>query len=216
MTKIRMFMFAALAVIVAFGVCGQPVLAATPHFQVKVVGPSSGQVGEEVSPDVSSKVYELASGVSDSIPPLDGSGFPDWPCFTGGSDPDCSSIPAGGVVVSYPQYTLSLADAVAGDAIWIYWWIEDDNASTKKPLNASITITQGTGAGLTTILQTGDFSLGNNVQGSVIISGAVGVGVGNCATATCVAPVAGRTTMKIDTWVGTGAKVPGTSVFQFK
>jgi hypothetical protein len=214
MTKIRMFMFAALAVIVAFSVCGQQAYAEGIKLHVAAVG--NQLPPGAVTPDVSSKVYELSAGVSDSLPPVNSSSAPEWPCFTGGSDPYCSSLPAGGVVEPYPEYTLSLADAVAGDGIWIYWWIEDDNASKTKQLEASITITQGTGAGETTILQTGTIDLGDNIQGSVVISGTVAVGAGQCATATCVAPVSGKATMAIETWVGTGAHVPGKAVFQFK
>jgi hypothetical protein len=58
MTKIRMFMFAALAVIVAFGVCGQQALALDPHFKTIVVG--RAPVSDAV-PDAAAQVHQAAS-----------------------------------------------------------------------------------------------------------------------------------------------------------
>jgi hypothetical protein len=203
-------MFAALAVIVAFSVCGQQAYA--EGIQLHVAAAGNSLPAGAVTPDVSSKVYQLSAGVSDSIPPGSSSSNPIWPCFTGGSDPNCSSLPAGAVVEPYPMYTLSLADAAAGDVIWLYWWFEDDNASKTKQLEGSITITQGA----STILQTGTLDFGDNIQGSVIVSGTAVVGVGQCATATCVEPVSGKATMTVETWVGTGAHVTGKAIFQFK
>ena len=92
----------------------------------------------------------------------------------------------------------------------------DDNASRKAALNVSITITQGTGTTETTILQTGTLNPGANTPGIVVISGGTAVGPGNCATATCVAPVAGKATMKVTTQVGKARATTGTAIFQFQ
>jgi hypothetical protein len=198
MTKIRMFMFAALAVIVAFGVCGQQALALDPHFKTIVVG--RAPVSDAV-PDAAAQVHQLYTmmGVA---PPLDASSLDTWPCFTGGSDPDCSSIAPGGLVLGIPFYTWSLTSCTSSTAACgqISWMFETDVTSTKTAIDVSITVTQGT----STIMNTGTVKIGTNPGSGYVevISDNVGFGPGDCVVGTCATPVAGAAKITVTTTIG--------------
>ncbi len=202
MTKIRMFAFAALAVIVALGVAGQA-FAVDPHFKVVTVGPVAGHT--DVVPDAASKVHQLMTNMGVAAP-ADASDLPTWPCFTGGSDPDCSSITAGGLVVGIPFYTWSLSGCTSSSEACgqIFWAFETDVPSTTAKIEITLNVTQGSN----TIYSTGSapIDVGDNPgKGYMeIISGNVGFGVGDCgAGVTCVAPVAGAATITTTTKIGT-------------
>ena len=201
-TKIRMFMFAALAVIVPFGMVGQPALATAPQFQAKVIG----HVPAQVSPDSAAPtIFQLATNFG-TLAPVDGSGYDEWPCFTGGSDPDCSSIPAGGLVVGVPTYTVELANCLNPNVacIWGYEAVEDDNPSTTEAFKWGLRIAQGGSV----ILDTGILNFGPNTPNTIqVIGGNLYVGPGNCAVGTCVSPVAGKATATTYTWVGASVTV---------
>jgi hypothetical protein len=196
-TKTRMFIFAALAATVTFGVVGQPALAAAPQFHISVIG----HVPAQVSPDPAAPtIFQLATNFG-TLAPVDGSGNDEWPCFTGGSDADCSSIPAGGLVVGVPTYTVSLADCLNPNVacIWGYEAVEDDNPSTTEAFKWGLRMTQGDSV----ILDTGMLNFGPNTPNAIyVIGGNLDVGPGNCAVGTCAAPVAGKATATTYTWVG--------------
>ena len=207
MTKTRISMSAALAVVVAFGVSGSSALALEPHFRIVSVG--NAAVQSEAAPAAASQVHQgvTAMGV---LPPLDATSADTWPCFTGGTDPDCSSIAQGGLVLGVPVYTWPLAACTSTTAPCgqIYWTFETDVTSKKTPIDVSVTVTQGT----STILSTGTVALGKNPGAGFIeaISDDVAFGPGACvAPATCVAPVAGTATIKVTTTIGT-QKATGT------
>ena len=61
-------------------------------------------------------------------PPLDKGGIGYWPCFTGGSDTDCSSIPSGGIVVGEPLPAAVVPHGCKGCA-QIYWIVESTSAA---------------------------------------------------------------------------------------
>jgi hypothetical protein len=195
-----MFMFAALAVIVAFGVCGESALALDPHFRVASIGALPVQTDNQ--PAAASLVHQGITGMG-VLPPLDATSVDTWPCFTGGSDPDCSSIAAGGLVVGVPLYTWSLTGCTSSTAACgqIFWTFETDVTSKKTAINVSITVTQGT----STIMSTGTVDIGKNPGAGFIeiISDDVAFGVGDCAAPTmCVAPIAGPATIKVTTAIG--------------
>jgi len=203
-----MFLLAALAVVAVFGLCGAAYAESPLH--AIWIGPSRAAVTDNAASTV---LFQLATGASNNLAPDDGAGGTYWPCFTGYSNwPDCVSIPAGGVVIGQPSYTQSLSNCATGAAcLWVYWFVEDDVTSTKPSFNFSVTITQGS----STILQTGMISGGANAPGIYIVSGNIAVGPGNCATATCVAPVAGPATITTVTAVGK-QKVAGKATINFE
>jgi hypothetical protein len=203
MKRLRMFAFAALAVVVALGVSGQA-FAVDPHFKIVTVGPVAGHTSD-AEPQAASQVHQLMTNMGVAAP-ADSSGDATWPCFTGGSDPDCSSIAAGGLVVGIPFYTWSLSSCTSSSAACgqIYWAFETDVASTKAPIEITLNVTQGSNV----IYSTGSAPLNvgpNPGKGYMeIISGNVGFGVGDCgAGVTCVAPVAGAATITTTTKIGT-------------
>jgi hypothetical protein len=200
MTKTRMFMSAALAVVFAFGVCAESALALDPHFRLISIG--SRPVQTDAVPDAASLVHQgvTAMGV---LPPLDASSLDTWPCFTGGTDPDCSAIAAGGLVIGVPVATWSLTNCTSSTLACgqIFWTFETDVTSKKTAIDVSITVTQGT----STIMSTGVVNIGKNPGAGFIeaISDDVAFGVGDCASPTvCVAPVAGPATIKVTTAIG--------------
>jgi hypothetical protein len=199
-----MFTFAALAAAVAFGVGGRPALAAAPQFHMSVIG----HVPAQVSPDSAAPtIFQLVTNFG-ALAPIDGSGNYEWPCLTGDpiNYPDCSSMPAGGLVIGLPTYTVPLANCldpnvacIGGEEV-----VEDDNPSTTKNFNWGLRITQGDAV----ILDTGMLNFGPNMPNTIqFIGGNLYVGPGNCATGTCVAPVAGKATATTYTWVGTSVAV---------
>jgi hypothetical protein len=209
MKKSRLFQVAASLAIVVFFLCGQQALA-QHHLQAHVVPGVGGGNG----PEVASLLFQLATGMG-VLPPLDGGGLDQWPCF--GGSPDCSTIAAGGVVIGTPSYTKSLtacdANVVgAPNCGQIFWFYEDDTGDNTDHLIVSITVKQGANY----ILDTGNFDFGPNPfpAGSVIIIsddtafgtlGAVGKNNGFCAGSgkTCVNPVAGVANVVVNTKVGT-------------
>jgi hypothetical protein len=204
MTKIRMFMFAALAAIVALGVCGQQALALDTHFKIASIG--RAPVQSETLPPAASQVHEGVTGMG-VAPPLDAGGLDTWPCFTGTTDADCSSIASGGLVIGVPVYTWSLTNCTSSTAACgqIFWTFETDVVSTKTPIDVSITVTQGTTT-KTTIFSTGTQSVGANNPGAgyiEVISDDVAFGPGDCAApTTCGTPVAGPATITVTTIIG--------------
>ena len=204
MTKIRMLMFSAIAVIVALGVGGHPALAAAPQFHRSVIG----HVPAQVNPDTTAPtIFQLVTNFG-TLAPIDGSGNYEWPCLTGDAIdwPDCSSIPAGGLVIGLPTYTVSLANCLDPNVACIGGLevVEDDNPSTTKDFNWALRITQGDAV----ILNTGALDFGPNMPNTIqFIGGNLYVGPGNCAIGTCVAPVPGVATATTWTWVGDSVTV---------
>lgn len=208
-------MFAALAVIVAFGVGGQLALAesvANPHVHAVVIGkraPVNAGGGSYVD-KAASKVHNLFATFNE-LPPLDSSGYGEWPCGGGGSDPDCSSIAAGGLVIGFPFYSWSLATCTSSEYACgeLTWMFETDLTGTgsKWPINVSVTVTQGT----TDIYTSGTLSTGLDNPGEYyteVFALPLGFGPGDCfaPSTTCGTPVAGAATIKVTTTIGTGTK----------
>jgi hypothetical protein len=209
MKKSRPFQVAASLAIVVFCLCGQQALA-QHHLQAHVI-PGMG-VGN--GPNVTPLLFQLSAGMG-VLPPLDGGGADQWPCF--GGSPDCSTIAPGGVVIGTPAYTQSLANCdgntpTSPNCAQIFWFYEDDTNDNTDHLIVSLAVKQGTSF----ILNTGNFDFGPNPfgPGSIIIIsddtafgtlGASGKNNGFCAGSnkTCVNPVAGVANVTLTTKVGT-------------
>jgi hypothetical protein len=209
MTKTRLFIFTAIAVIGAFGVCGQQALAqesvSNPHLHSVVIG--KAPVQSDVAPDATaSQVHQLYTTLNE-LPPLDSSNNPEWPCSGGGTDPDCSTIAQGGLVIGFPFYTWPLTTCTSStDACGeVTWMFETDVASTKTKIDVSVTVTQGTTT-KTTIYSSGTLSAGTNPGAGYteVYALPVGFGPGDCfATgSTCGTPVAGPATITVVTTIG--------------
>jgi hypothetical protein len=218
MTKIRMIMFAALAVIVALGVTGQQALAeelvSNLHLQGAIVG--RVPVQPDTEPDATaSQVHELYTTMN-ALPPVDSSGNGEWPCAGGGSNPDCASIAEYGLVIGFPFYSWSLTGCTSSTAACgeITWMFETDVKSTKAAVSFSITVTQGTTT-KTDIYTAGPLSGGTNPGQyyTEVFALPVAFGSGDCFTTgtTCGTPVAGPATVTVTTTIGT-QKATGTAV----
>jgi len=205
MTKNRMSQFAALVASVGFCVCGQQALALDPHFRIVTIGQAPVQSDAEQA--AASGIHQLitAFGV---LPPLDSHDKPEWPCFGGGGNADCSSIALYGLVIGDPYYTWPLRTCTSSTEACgqVYWVFETDVTSTTTPIDVSVTITQGT-ATKTTIYASGTYPLGVNNPGAgyiEVVDNDLAFGPGNCAAGfTCGTPVAGVATITVVTTIGT-------------
>jgi hypothetical protein len=169
-------------------------------------------------------LFLLGSGFG-ALPPVDGGGNDEWPCFSGSSDPnaaDCSQISAGGVVIGTPAYTWSLAScngntSASPNCGQLFWFYEDDTGDSTDNLIVSLTVKQGTNF----ILATGNIDLGPNSfpPGSIVViyddtafgtMGETGKNNGFCAGSkkTCANPLKGIATVNFTTKVG-ASKISG-------
>ena len=200
MTKTRMFMVAALAVIVAFGVSelqAQSVVGMNPKLTAVAKVPTEG-----VSPDATIPGLiggELAMG---TLPPADGGGNAYWPCFTGGSDADCSAIPAGAWVSGIPSITWSKTGCTNATCAQLTWWFQDNTTDATDDLIITLTAKEG----VKTIMNSGALDFGPNPFAGgylVVLTAYVGFGTGECAVGTCRNPSAGDATLTAEVQVGT-------------
>ncbi len=138
MTKKCNILYAALAVAVAFGICGPKTLNA----QDATAGPVGhlGQVGQipvdpADTPDATAAtMYMGILGVTNNPPT--GGATPSWPCVGGTGDPECSSIAAGGFVVGF-SYQLISTDGNGQ----VYWTFTTTTATGTADFK--LTVTQG-------------------------------------------------------------------------
>lgn len=213
MRKSRFFQALACCAMVAFLVCGPQAFAQRiHHLQIRVVNPNHAQAKAE------KKALEQLSVGFGVLPPVDGGGNDEWPCFPNqnANGADCSQISTGGVVIGQPAYSQSLSacDANSDSSTncgQIFWFYEDDTGDSTDDLVVSIVVKQGKNY----IMDTGPFDFGPNPfpAGSVIVIyddtafgtlGETGPGNGFCAgsTETCVNPVKGVASVTITTTVG--------------
>lgn len=213
MTNTRCLIFTVLAAAAALSIGRQPARAEAPQFHVTVLRHGTGTVNPDAA---ASTIFVLQSGAG-TLAPSDGQGGAYWPCFTGNVTmwPDCSSLKPGGVAIGQPAYTVPLAHCTnpSTPCAWFYFAVEDDNQSTSEDFQYSMTITQGAA----TILQTGLIDDGLNARNVIkLIAGNAAVGPGNCATATCVAPVAGEATITATAQVGNGKATSHQATINFQ
>jgi len=219
--KFRLLLLFVCLVTVGFLISGQPAMAQSPHhIQVRVVS-GDGHVALRANAKKEKKALEQLSSGFGVLPPVDGGGNDEWPCFPNqnANGADCSQIATGGVVIGTPAYSQSLSacDANSGSSPncgQVFWFYEDDTGDTTDDLVVSIVVKQGKNF----VLDTGPFNFGANPFGSapgtvIVISddtafgtlGESGPGNGFCAgsTETCVNPVAGVASVTVTTTVGT-------------
>jgi hypothetical protein len=203
MTKLRMFMLAALAVTAALGVPGQALAQDSagldPHLKLVAVAKIPMT---DISPDTAAPALlggPLALGV---LPPLDSSGNEYWACFTGGSDPDCSSIPAGGWVSGIPYLFWSKKTCTSKKTACaqLTWWFQNNSTDTTDDLIVTISANQGEKF---ILYQTFDAGSNDLYSGHLIwVTIDVGFGPGYCGTETCSKPVDGEATLQALALVG--------------
>jgi hypothetical protein len=173
-------------------------------------------IGKSVSflPSVTPNLYPLSAQFG-NLPPKDVNGNDYWPCYTGGSNSDCSSIPNGGVVGGIPVYAwpLSACDNNSSPATpcgQIYFFYQDLTGDTTDDLILTVTVKQGTNF----IFAKGPENLGPNPYLNEVVvfagdkafgtQGQFGKGNGWCAGSklTCVDPVQGLATGSVTIQVG--------------
>jgi hypothetical protein len=177
MTKIRMFLIAALAVIVALGVCGQPAQAQSVTVRngthASVI--SIGHWVPNASPDA-------AAVVNGPVMWDDGVQVP--PCFA--PNAPCTADPAGGLNVGYPLPFWPINGSGTGDTCnnvtlqacgQIDSFIETNTGSGK--VSATITIKQGT----TTIFTYSTGDIGTATAGEIVAVSVDGIQLDATATA---------------------------------
>jgi len=138
MTKLRTFMFAALAAIVALGIGGQALAQdAVPHIQARAMP----VVPHANVPAARTGLNQGILGIG-PLPPAGADGGDSWPCFAGAAD--CPNIAGGGLVVGEPILNWSLSDCtVKGSACAQYYWTFEDDAASGE-VSVGILVTQGT------------------------------------------------------------------------
>ncbi len=217
MTKSRMFQgFTSIAIVVFF-VCGQQAVA-QHHLQFRVVPGVHADKADPLKAKEKAVMEQLSSGFG-FLPPVDGGGNDEWPCFPNqnANGADCSTISAGGVVIGQPAFTQSLSacDANTGTSTncgQFFSFYEDDTGDNTDDLVVSIVVKQGKNY----ILDTGIVNLGINPfpAGSIVVIyddaafgtlAQTGPGNGYCAgsTETCINAVAGKATATFTITVGT-------------
>jgi len=210
MTKSRMFLFATLALIMAFGAFGQFALAADgPQFPVHaaILGPSAG-INHGASPNVAEPGGATAFTAMGPLPPVDSGSSISWPAFCGPSVTGsvCASDPAGSILIGEPEETWSLASCTGSAATapcgQAYNFFVSNTATGEWKYE--IEVTQGTKviyySGLIDAMEV--FPAG--YIGALDFPVAFGTAKGNCAKGkTCVAPVAGAAVITITSKIGT-------------
>jgi len=207
MTKMRIIMFAALAVIVVFGVSGlQAQVAGNAKLTAVTKVPTSG-----VSPDATVPGLiggELGLGV---LPPADSSGYAYWPCFTGDSDADCSSIPAGGWVSGIPYIDWSKSGCTNQICTQLTWWFQDNTTDATDDLVITVTAKQGSKY----ILNSGALDFGPNPFAGgylVVLTAYEGFGTSECAVGTCSNPKPGDAVVETEVQVGSSTATTKTTI----
>jgi hypothetical protein len=196
MTKSRMFLFATLALIMAFGAFGQFAQAADgPQFPVhaRIIGPAEG-ISHGANPNVTPGGATAFTAMG-PLPPVDSGSSISWPAFCGPSVTGsvCASDPAGSILIGVPEETWSLASCTSSTTACgqAYNFFLSNTATGEWKYE--IEVTQGTKviywSGLVDAMEV--FPAG--YIGALDFP--VAFGVGDCAKGkTCVAPVAGAAT----------------------
>jgi hypothetical protein len=216
----KMRTFPMVAVLFLFSLGVQQAFAQVHHLSVRVAQRPANLPARQLAKF--NELFQLSTGMG-VLPPVDGGGVDEWPCFGGGSQADCSSIGPGGVVLGIPSYTwpFSPCDAATPTSTncgQIFWFYEDDTGDTTDHLIVQIVAKQGSNM----VLNTGPYDFGPNpfggIPGAVIVIsddvafgtlGQTGKGNGYCfdpqATKqkyTCSDPFPGLVTITVTTKVG--------------
>jgi hypothetical protein len=184
----------------ALVLAGSTALASAPRLAGFRIQAIPAQKAETVRPSVPNNLYPISAQFG-YLPPKDGGGNDYWPCYTGGSNADCSSIPANGVVVGIPLYTPWLVSScdTATPCGQLYFFYDDLTNDSTDDLVLTVTVKQGRNY----IFAVGPKNLGPNPYANEVVvfsgdkafgtQGQSGKGNGWCAGSShvCVDPVAG-------------------------
>jgi hypothetical protein len=143
MTRTRKYFFPTAAVTLALGVGGLTLTAqedAAPAGHLHAV--KRGAIFSDATPDAGLPTVFTALLNIAANPPADKGGNPYWPCFTGGSDTDCSSIPSGAIVLGEPLSAAVVPHTCKGCA-QIYWVVESTSAAKSGDIKVVLTVKQG-------------------------------------------------------------------------
>jgi hypothetical protein len=182
-----MLLFAALAVVLAGAICGQPALAqdlaGDAHGSMIAIGHITDALPDATSPGMFQGIVGMGPN-----PPVAG----DWPCFGGST---CSNVVAGGLVIAEPEQIWTKSCSGCGQ---IYYTFQTTTATGTATF--TITVTQGSPA--KTLFQ---YSFTGSVAKNQIHAISVG-------PVTFTGGVAGAATINVATTIGTatikgGAKI---------
>ena len=191
MTKVRMFLFSALAVVLACGICGQPALAQDLAGGAHGSAISIGHIPDasaDASPDATSPgMFQGIVGMGPN-PPVAG----DWPCFGGST---CSNVVAGGLVIAEPEQIWTKSCSGCGQIFYTFQTTTATGTGT-----FTVTVTQGSPA--KTLFQ-------YSFTGSVAKNTIEAISISNVSF---TGGVAGAATINVATTIGTatikgGAKI---------
>lgn len=199
MTKTRMFLFAALALILTFGAFSRSALAQDgPQVHAAILGPAPGLPLDTSADATPAATPGAASGIT-AMGPINSA----WPDFCGSGSATCASDPAGTVLIGEPTETWSRASCTGSSSTspcgQIYNFIVSNTAT--GAWSVKLEVKQGTKV----ILDTGMLSTGETFPAGDIGYSyfSVAFGTGNCAKGvTCVAPVAGPATITYTNKIG--------------
>jgi hypothetical protein len=203
MTKTRIFLFATLALIMAFGAFGQSALADdSAPFHFRVVAAPGHHNG--VTPDVGAPAAVATFQSVGPNPPVDTSSSISWPngCGPSATGSPCTSDPIGSILVGVPQETWSASGCTSSSAACAQLINLVDSNTATGDFKVQVEVKQGTkviaDSGLQDLMFT--FPAGNGY----FIYGGLAFGPGNCAKGvTCVAPVPGIATITQTDHIGT-------------
>ncbi|MGC9950538.1 MAG: hypothetical protein ABSF64_29580 [Bryobacteraceae bacterium] len=193
MTKNRMFLFAALALILAFGASSQLALAADgPKIHAVILGHAPG-VSHGAAPDATPTA---SSGIT-AMGPINAA----WPAFCGATGTGCASDPSGTILIGAPEELFSAATCTSSTVACgqIYNFVESNTATGNW--EAQIEVKQGASV----IYDSGLVNFNETFPAGDIgyTSASVGFGPGDCpAGVTCVAPKAGAATITYTNKIG--------------
>jgi hypothetical protein len=136
MSKSRTFFQCAAALIAAFGICSQQELKAqemaAPVAHLVRVGQVDALPADGF--DAGAGMYQGIVLMGPNPPTLSPS--PTWPCFGGGGDSECSSLPAGGVIIPFPQQVFG--PRFVGEVVSTF-----STTSATGTADITVTITEG-------------------------------------------------------------------------
>jgi hypothetical protein len=128
----------------ALVLAGSAAFADAPKLPGFRISGFSAQSSQPARPSAPANLYPIDAQFG-YLPPKDGNGNDYWPCYTGGSNADCSSLPANGVVVGIPLYTpwsVSACDT-STPCGQIYFFYDDLTNDSTDDLIVTVTVKQG-------------------------------------------------------------------------
>ena len=199
MTKTRMFLFAALALILTFGAFSQLALAEDgPQVHAVILGRAPG-LPLDVSADATAAATPGAASGITAMGPINSA----WPAFCGSGGNGCAADPQYTLLLGDPEETWSRASCTGSSSSspcgQIYNFFVSNTAT--GAWSVKLEVKQGTKV----IYDTGMLSTGETFPAGDIGYSyfSVAFGTGNCAKGvTCVAPVAGPATITYTNKIG--------------